>query len=155
MSEPQYDAQGNPIVDDTNGIKALRKAMKEKSRENEELKARLEALEKQVSRGSVADELSAHGLDPRVARFYPSDKPTTADAVAEWVSENRELFNASPAPQSTTLSPVELEGYDIIKKIQAAEAHTEMDFKSRLDACQDEAEVMALLAQFGQEHAFA
>lgn len=154
MSAPQFDADGNLIPEDGDGIKALRKQFKAQAEENRLLKEQMEKLQLQANRGSVADVLAAQGLDPRVAKFYPGDKSTTADTVAEWIDENSELFAKADGTRaaSTTLSPAEIEGYGYIKAIQAAEAHTEMDFKSRLDACTSEAEVMALLAQFGQEH---
>lgn len=156
MSAPQFDADGNLITEEGDGIKALRKQFKAQAAQISQLQEELKTAQTQANRGSVADVLAAHGLDPRVAKFYPTDKPSTADAVAEWIDENGDLFGKSDGTRqtSTTLSPVEIEGYEIIKKIGAAEAHTEMDFKSRLDACKDEAEVMALLAQFGQEHSF-
>lgn len=153
-----YDPSNpNPEGGDGGGIKELRKQFKAKAKENEELKARIAALEATSRSGSVADLLANNGLDPRVAKFYPADRPTTADAVAEWVDENRDLFpqpnRQQDDPNKITLSPVEIEGYEIMRKIQAAEAATEMDFKSRLDACQNEEEVMALLQQFEQTHA--
>jgi hypothetical protein len=158
----QYDQFGNPVGaaqpgGDGEGIKALRKQYKEMKKRLAELETENATLKTSSRSGDVAGVLASQKLDPRVAKFYPADRPTTADAVAEWVDENRELFasqepNTNPGNQ-TTLSAVELEGYEIIKKIQAAEAATEMDFKSRLDACQNEEEVMALLQQFEQMHA--
>lgn len=162
MSGPQFDQFGNQIPDpnaqDGEGIKALRKAIKAKGKENEELKERIAALEAQSRSGSVADYLGQHGLDPRVAKFYPGDKPTTADAVAEWVDENRELFPVQQTnnsdPSKTTLTEDQQRGYELMRLLGEAEAATALDFKSRADACETEEEFMALLAEFGDAHPF-
>lgn len=162
MSQPTFDQFGNqisPAKQDGDGIKKLRKEYEKKSKENAELLARVAALEAQTKAGSVADELARHNLDPRIAKFYPADRATTADAVAEWVDENRELF---PSPQEmnqqqssqTTLTPEQQEGYRIMKALGEAEAATQMDFESRAAACNTEEEFMALLDEFSELHPF-
>lgn len=162
MSGPQFDQFGNQIQppgEDGDGIKALRKQFKEQAKKIKDLEALNETLQSQTRSGSVADTLRDAGLDPRVAKFYPTDAPTTADAVAAWVDENRELF---PAPKrdegadknQTTLTPDQQEGYRIMKLLGEAEAATALDFQSRADACETEEEFMALLAEFGETHAF-
>lgn len=162
MSQPTFDQFGNqvpPAQQAGDGIKQLRKDFKAKSKENDELKARIAALEAQQKTGSVADALAQHGLNPLVAKFYPADKPTTADAVAEWVSENRELFpvqkdDGQQGAQQTTLTPIQQEGFRIMQALGEAEAATQMDFKSRGDACETEEEYLAFLEEFSTLHPF-
>lgn len=163
MSQPTFDQFGNQVGGqqpaDGNGIKQLRKEFKAKAKENEELKARIAALEAQTKAGSVADELARHNRDPRLAKFYPADRPTTADAVAEWVDENSELFPSQEAnnqqqSSQTTLTPEQQEGYRIMKALGEAEAATQMDFESRAAACNTEEEFMALLDEFSEMHPF-
>jgi hypothetical protein len=162
MSQPTFDQFGNqvpPAQQDGEGIKALRKQYKEMKKQLEALQAENEQLKTSSRSGSVAEELARAGLDPRVAKFYPADRATTADAVAEWVDENRELFpsrqeTAQQQSSQTTLTPDQQEGYRIMKLLGEAEAATQMDFKSRADACQTEEEFMALLDEFSDAHPF-
>lgn len=151
MSGPQFDQFGNK--QDGDGIKALRKAVKEKAKENKELLERITALEAQSRSGSVADTLGQQGLDPRVAKFYPGDRATTADAVAQWVDENRDLFAGRQDPNNnsggptTTLTADEVEGFDIMRKVSAARASVEMDATSKIRNANTEEELMATLAE--------
>lgn len=162
MSQPTFDQFGNQLPasqgEEGNGIKALRKEFKAKAKENEELKARIAALEAQTKAGSVADELARHNRDPRLAKFYPPDRPTTADAVAEWIDENSDLFPPQQANTSqnsgTTLTEDQQKGYELMRLLGEAEAATALDFKSRADACQTEEEFMALLDEFSEMHPF-
>lgn len=151
------DDEFEGIGTDGEGIKNLRKAFKETTRLNKELQSRLDALEGKDRTNAIDSALRLRGVDARVAKFYPQDRATTAEAVEEWVEENKDLFGISEenaGPVASSLSPVEIEGYEIVRKIQAAEAATEADFKSRLDKAANKDEVMQVMAEFGRQHTF-
>jgi hypothetical protein len=141
------------------GFKKLRKAFKDSATENKELKERLMRLEGRDRSISLNEELARRGLDRRVGKFYPKDREITAEAVDEWVEENRELFGVKEPDSSTSvpltnLTPVEVQGYQYIQAIQAAEAATEMDFKSRLAAAESPEAVIEMMKTFGAQHTF-
>ena len=144
---------------DGEGIKKLRKAYKDAATENKELKERLERLEAKDRSINLTEALVSRGLDRRVARLYPANRETTAQAVDEWVEENRDLFgsrevSSDPANSLPNLTPTEIEGYEIVRKIQAAEAATEMDFRSKLAAAETPEQVIEMMKQFGAQHTF-
>lgn len=142
----------------SDGFKKLRKVYEKTAKENKELNDRLARLEGRDRSISLNEELARRGLDRRVAKFYPKDRETTGESVDEWVEENRELFGVKDAPDPgvtlPNLTPVEIQGYQYIQAIQAAETATEMDFKSRLAAANSPQEVIDMMKTFGAQHTF-
>jgi hypothetical protein len=147
MSDNEFDEFEND-----NSPGGLRKALKAQKKANSELEARLAALEAGRHGTGVRDALSSRGLNPAVAKFYPKDRPTTDDSVDEWVEENRAVFGfkAQAAPDAVPSDiPTNVQaGYGVLKQLQAAEAYTEMDFQSKLDACESPEAVLALLKDY-------
>jgi len=131
---PDWDENDN----ETAGIKAMRKAFKEQGKQLAELQAALtKTLEREKS-ANVYEALANRGLDPRVAKFYPKDAPTDADALDSWVEENKDLFGnrvvvTPDGSASDTLTEAERRGYQIQRDIGAYESAVQMDLKSRLD----------------------
>jgi len=131
---PDWDENDN----ETAGIKAMRKAFKEQGKQLAELQAALtKTLEREKS-ANVYEALASRGLDPRVAKFYPKDAPTDADALDSWVEENKDLFGnrvvvTPDGSASDTLTEAERRGYQIQRDIGAYESAVQMDLKSRLD----------------------
>ncbi len=144
----------NDVLEDYNGNgpAELRKAHKALKKQNEDLLARLANLEGLQNGRSVRDALAARGLNPQVAKFYPAGEPTTDESVDKWVEENRELFGVQkpklPDLDQTDIPEHVRRGYEQMKHLQAAEAYTEMDFQSKLDACESPEEVLALLKDY-------
>jgi len=147
MSENEFEE-----FDNDNSPAGLRKALKEQKKQNKELNERLAALESANYGTNVRDALSARGLNPGVAKFYPKDRPTTDDSVDEWVEDNRAVFGfkakASPETAQSDIPTNVQAGYGVLKQLQAAEAYTEMDFQSKLDACESPDAVFALLKDY-------
>lgn len=152
MSDSDFDD-----IDETGGIANLRKAYKKQKDELAEMRSQLAALSSANARNELDTVFRLRGVDPEVSKFYPKDRPTTAESVEEWIEENAKFFGApenAPGPAASSLSPIEQEGYSIISKIQAAEAATHADFVGRLQKATNEAEVKAVMAEFGAQHTF-
>ncbi len=153
MSDNEFEDFGN----ENTGIKSLREALEKSNKTNKKLLERIEALEGAHSANQLDQVLRLRGVNPAVAKFYPQGRATTAEAVEEWVEENKDLFgipNDAPGPVASSLSPVEQEGYEMIRKIQAAEAATQADFESRLAAATSKDEVISMMQEFGRQHTF-
>lgn len=145
------------LDDETLGPKALRDTLKKTLESNKDLQKRMAELEAKGRQSAVDSTIALRGLDPRVAQFYPSGRDTTATAVDEWIDENKDLFGVKETQGTlvpSTLSAVEREGYEIMSKIQAAEAATEMDFKSRLATAESPEDVLNMMRDFGAQHTF-
>jgi hypothetical protein len=140
----------DPFNDPGNGPAELRKALKAEKQARKALEAQLEELKKSQFSGDVRAALQARGLNPGLARFYPADRPTTDASVDQWVEENRDLFpvQKNDGPAVSEIPANVQHGYQLQKDLQAAEAYTEMDFQSKLAACETQEDVMALLKQY-------
>ena len=123
---------------ETNGMKKLRKQYEEQQAQIKllmEQNSKLMAVQNTVS---VSDTLAKNGLDPRVARFYPSDAATDEESVTKWVDENKDIFGARRTTENgqvaqDTLTDAERRGYQAINDISAYESAMHMDLKSQLD----------------------
>lgn len=139
------------------GIGSLRKQYKKLLEQNKEMAEQLAAIQSSHNANQIDQILRLRGVNPAVAKFYPQGRATTAEAVEEWIEENRDLFGVpteAPGPVASSLSPIEQEGYEIVRKIQAAEAATQADFEAKLAAAGSQEEVLALMKEFGQQHTF-
>lgn len=83
-------------------IQALRKIERQQKAQIKELTEQLANMKAQVRERSVKDVLASKGLNEKIAKFIPSDF-TSPEEIEEWVSENAEVFGATPAsaPEST------------------------------------------------------
>lgn len=152
MSENEFDDIGG-----SEGISSLRKAYKKQKDELAEMRAQLSAINATNTRNELDTVFRLRGVDPRVVKFYPADRPTTVESVDEWLTENSDLFGVpenSGGPAPSSLTATEIEGYQMLAKIQAAEAATQTDFESRLKNANSQEEVIAMMKEFGAQHTF-
>jgi hypothetical protein len=104
-SDEGYDNEG----DEANGPKALRDALKKERKEKTDALKRLTDLEAKLveydkaSRATTLSEaLKTAGVKDaaKVAKLYPSGSEATAEAVAQWVAEYKDVLNISTAPEA-------------------------------------------------------
>lgn len=123
---------------DGEGIKKLRKMVKEQGALIAELQKERETFQLRDRDADVRQALADRGLDPRVAKFYPKDTPVDSASVDAWVDENKEILGtrqivSGSTPNDDTLTDSERRGYQVINDIAAYEAGLSMDLKSRMD----------------------
>lgn len=71
---------------------AARKHMRALEKERNELKSRLDEIEKGQRKTTVKSVVEAKGYDPRIAAFIPSDVEASEDAVTKWLGEYADVF---------------------------------------------------------------
>jgi hypothetical protein len=84
--------------------KALRDAYDKQKAQNAALEKTIAELNGRGRVGGIADELSAKGLNPKVAKFIPADA-----VLDDWLKENGELFGVTvtEAPAEQTQEAVQ------------------------------------------------
>lgn len=89
--------------DDTDLIKQLRKQLRDKTTKVTEAEARAAAAEGTLTEKSLAEVLTAKGVNPKAAKFLRSDGVDAADekAVTAWLEENSDLFPAAESQGET------------------------------------------------------
>lgn len=86
-----------------NPMQALRKIERQQKTQIKELTQQLESYKSQVRERSVKDVLASKGLNEKIAKFIPAEF-SSSDEIAEWVTENAEVFGGTPdsAPEPTS-----------------------------------------------------
>jgi len=130
----------NDYVDPTEseGMKNMRKQLKELAKQNKELMEAQQSWQVQNRSSVISQALTSRGLDAKVAKFYPADLGADDESVDKWYNENKDVFGpAQPASRSsaneTTLSDAEQRGYQAMTDMEAYDARVVQDFKSQID----------------------
>jgi hypothetical protein len=89
---PELDDLFNDSDSDTELVRTLRKALKERDKEHKELQSELAKRAKVDRSRSLADVLKDKGLPEKVANLYPQDAEPTAEAVDAWLGEYGDVF---------------------------------------------------------------
>lgn len=97
--EDYDDASQRGSSDDV--LKKVRRAERSKDKQLKELQSELEALRKFQREATISQVLAEKGVNPKVAKFIPSDIEMSSDSISNWLTENGELFGVtSPKQQS-------------------------------------------------------
>src|SRR5215211_3714559 len=78
--------------------KALRQALRKIQAENVELKTKNTELQTSLRKSSIAGFFRDNEINPKLAKYIPSDMEPTEDNLKKWVEEDGELFNISLKP---------------------------------------------------------
>lgn len=96
MSDVDYDDETD--VTDGNAPKALREQNSKLAKQVKDLEGELSKLRSERQTSIIADVLREKQANPKLAKYVSRDlegKDVTADAVAEWLKEEGELFGYS------------------------------------------------------------
>lgn len=96
-----FDDFDDEEVEESGGIKDLRKQLNKLKRENKALLEENGTLKKSERTRSVKDVLSTKKLDPRIAAFIPAD----VEDIDKWVGEYGDLFAAPASAGDTESAP--------------------------------------------------
>jgi hypothetical protein len=97
-------------------LKKVRRAERAKDKQLKELQAELESLRKFQREATISQVLAEKGVNPKVAKFIPSDIEMSSDSIGNWLTDNGELFGvAAPVQQSVEHS----EDYAALRQIDA------------------------------------
>lgn len=146
-----YDEDEFSDLDDTDAtgealVKQLRRAERAKSKRVKELEAELESMRKVQREASVTQVLSEKGVNPKIARFIPSDVSNTPEEISAWLEENGDLFGIAAQPKEQVAS----EDLSVLRQIDATTGSalspdTVNDMMSAINNAQTQEELLALL----------
>ena len=97
-------------------LKKVRRAERAKDKQLKELQAELDSLRKFQREATISQVLAEKGVNPKVAKFIPSDIEMSSDSIGNWLTDNGELFGvAAPVQQSVEQS----ENFAALRQIDA------------------------------------
>lgn len=94
---------------DTDLVKTLRKALRERDKQITELTGTVETYRTKERVTTIADVLKAKGVKPKVAALMPKDIEATEESVQKWLDEYADVFgiqqNPADAPEDKPVAP--------------------------------------------------
>lgn len=136
MSYDGYD-DDDLESEDSNPLRALRKENRAKEKQIKELQEQLSSLSKAQRERSLADVLTARGLNDKIAKFIP-ETITSEEDVASWLEEFGDVFGATSTKEAGAESEQD-ETLAALQKIATTQATGQAPSG-------DEAQVAALIA---------
>jgi hypothetical protein len=98
-------------------LRKVRRAERAKDKQLKELQSELEALRKFQREATISQVLSEKGVNPKVAKFIPSNIEVSLDSISGWLTENGELFGVTAPIQQNA---AESQDYTALRQIDAA-----------------------------------
>ena len=153
MSNYEYEDDDDDFTNDSSNdlVKQLRKAQKQKDKENQELRAQLESLSKGQRERAIKDLLASRGVNSKIASFIPQDIDPTEESLSKWLDENGDVFGIESGQTQATpnVDPNDAAAYkrmtnsadsgaspehngDIMQKLMNANSKEELDEVIRL-----------------------
>jgi hypothetical protein len=154
MSNYEYEDEDDDITtnDSSNDlVKQLRKASKQKDKENQELRAQLDSLSKGQRERAIKDLLATRGVNSKIASFIPQDIDPTEESLSKWLDDNGDVFGIESGQTQATpnVDPAQAAAYkrmtnsadsgtspehngDIMQKLMNANSKEELDEVIRL-----------------------
>ena len=84
-------------------LKKVRRAERAKDKQLKELQAELESLRRFQREATISQVLAEKGVNPKVAKFIPSDIEMSSDSIGNWLTDNGELFGVSAPTQQSAV----------------------------------------------------
>jgi hypothetical protein len=154
MSNYEYEDEDDDITtnDSSNDlVKQLRKASKQKDKENQELRAQLDSLSKGQRERAIKDVLATRGVNSKIASFIPQDIDPTEESLSKWLDDYADVFGfeSSQTQATPNVDPAQAAAYkrmtnsadsgaspehngDIMQKLMNANSKEELDEVIRL-----------------------
>lgn len=138
-------------TDDTKPKNGLRTQLEAALEAKKALEQELASLKGQVRERTVSDVLQAKGVNPKVAKFIPSDVEG-ADAIGTWLTENADIFgfkvSDEVAAEATGSNPAVAETQRLQQLNQSASSPTKLqDLEARIAAAGSDKEVEEIWAE--------
>ena len=149
MSNFEYEDDDDdfttPVVDTNSDlIKQLRKANKQKEKELAELRSQFDGLSKAQRERAIKDVLESRGVNSKIAKFIPQDLDPTEESLSKWLSDNGDVFGVQQATTQSAVDPQQAAAYkkmdnavdagltpdsndDLLKKILNTQTKEELD----------------------------
>lgn len=148
------DYEDEDPQDGTALVRDLRKQLKAKSKENQELASKLAEQTTQTRGMTLKELLKGAGVPEKVASLVPGTVEPTAEAVGEWLKEYGDVFGVTQDGQSPTEGQADQEvPPEVLRMKQMQDVAAAGEFKGQgrqvtqadLNAASSLPELMALI----------
>lgn len=140
--------------DETQAPKELRKLAEKRQNKIVELEKELETFKSAAKERSLADALTAKGVNPKVAKFLKADGVEGDEAITKWLTENQDilLINQDNSNGGTNLnvkpnaSPEDIEAARKFQNLgSSSSSPSSTDYTTKMASATTKDDVLALL----------
>ena len=144
-----FEEEVKPRREDNDVLRQVRKAARAAEKRAKELEAELATLKTQQRSSLVSSFLSEKGLNPKIAKFIPSDVETSAESLANWLEDNGDLFGITVSRQEEPQDLSALQQIDKVTSTAQVQAGIE-DVMSRLNQAASADEIISMIYSSNQ-----
>lgn len=151
---PEFDDLLSDTDTDTELVRTLRKALKDRDKEFKEIQAQLAERAKADRSRTLADVLKEKGVSEKVAKLYPDNSDATPEAVDSWLAEFGDVFGieqAGTAADDATVDAARRIANASAGAPPAAAATDIASLAAEIAAAKTPAEYQAVLARIGMK----
>lgn len=150
--EDDVESEGNPRTQ-TDLLQQLRKQIRDQSRQIKELSSENSGLKGSVRERTVADVLTAKGVNPKVAKLIPADIDPNPEAVEQWINDYADVFGFQTGGTETAEEAVPdptADAYERMRQIDGGTPSQGADaLQQKLAATQSRDELMQVIRAHG------
>lgn len=133
---------------ETDLVRKLRKDLKAAQKRNKELEQSYTEVSKAQRERIINDALASKGVNPKIAKFIPSDIDASTDAINSWLESNADLFGIA---QGESKSPVNTQDVQTMDKIADVTSNlsspgVSSDLERKIQSANSEAEILQILS---------
>ena len=133
---------------ETDLVRKLRKDVKLLQKRNKELETSYTEVSKAQRERIINDALASKGVNPKIAKFIPSDIEASQDAVNSWLESNAEVFGITQGESKSSVNQQDLQSMSKIENVTsnlgAPSALT--DLERALSEATSEADILKIIS---------
>ena len=133
---------------ETDLVRKLRKDVKLLQKRNKELETSYTEVSKAQRERIINDALASKGVNPKIAKFIPSDIEASQDAVNSWLESNAEVFGITQGESKSSVNQQDLQSMSKIENVTsnlgAPSAST--DLERALSEATSEADILKIIS---------
>jgi len=118
-NEYDFEDDTDEYENGTDLLKKLRKQVSVLSKEIKERDELISQFQTYSHEASIGEILESYGLNPKIAKFIPSDVEADEDAVAEWLNEYGDAFGITAVDESASEIEADAQAYEQISDFES------------------------------------
>jgi hypothetical protein len=133
---------------ETDLVRKLRKDLKIAQKRNKELEQSYSEVSKAQRERIINDALASKGVNPKIAKFIPSDIEASQDAIVSWIESNAEVFGIAQSDSKSTVNQQDIQSMNKIENVTSnlSSPSVSGDIERALSEATSEADVLKILS---------
>lgn len=133
---------------ETDLVRKLRKDLKIAQKRNKELEQSYSEVSKAQRERIINDALASKGVNPKIAKFIPSDIDASQDAIISWIESNAEVFGIAQSDAKSTVNQQDIQSMNKIENVTSnlSSPSVSGDIERAISEATSEADILKILS---------